>query len=145
MKYLFFLLGLSIILNANNLQNKYSVYTEYLGMKTLDLNKEQLKLAVPKLEKKIKKDKFFQQFMSEQESNKKRNILNKLNSSSEYNNKLFQIICFTKLGILGQNEKLTGHCAGRTLTQMNNDGYELIQVITGLNSSFGMLFTKRIE
>lgn len=139
MRVFFILVAVSLMLNANNLQNKYSVYTEYLGMKTLKLTNEQLKVAVKKLENKLNKDKFFQQYMAEQKNNKKRIILNKLNGTSARHK---QLICFTKLGILSQNQKLTGGCYGRTLTEMNNDGYELMQIVTGLNSSFGMLFRR---
>ncbi|MEA3383800.1 MAG: hypothetical protein U9Q20_03865 [Campylobacterota bacterium] len=35
-----------------------------------------------------------------------------------------------------------GKCQGKTLAKMNKDGWKLVQVISGLNSSFGMLFTK---
>ncbi len=39
------------IAGASDLNTKYKTYTEYLGMKTLDLNDDQLKEIIPKLEK----------------------------------------------------------------------------------------------
>jgi len=66
-----------------------------------------------------------------------------------------QTICFSqsepkgsgsykiRLAELGDNVSLNGgKCQGRLLYEMNKDGWTLIQVVTGLNSSFGMVFTK---
>jgi len=35
-----------------------------------------------------------------------------------------------------------GSCQGKTLLQMNQEGWRLIQVVTGLNKSFGMILEK---
>lgn len=44
---------------------------------------------------------------------------------------------------LGDNVTLNGgQCKGATLPEMNKKGWELIQVVSGLNSSFGMVFKK---
>lgn len=44
---------------------------------------------------------------------------------------------------LGDNITLNGgQCKGATLPEMNKKGWELIQVVTGLESSFGMVFKK---
>lgn len=45
---------------------------------------------------------------------------------------------------LGDNVTLNGgECKGATLPEMNKKGWELIQVVSGLNSSFGMVFKKK--
>jgi len=33
-------------------------------------------------------------------------------------------------------------CKGKSLLQMNKEGWKLIQVVTGLNQSFGMVLEK---
>lgn len=61
-----------------------------------------------------------------------------------------QTICFSskgegyaRLATLGDYIPLSGgQCQGRILSEMNKDGWKLIQVVTGLNSAFGMLLTK---
>ncbi len=72
-------------------------------------------------------------------------------SSSAYAKKGEQTICFSKsscsdkyaYGSLGDNVNLCGgKCQGKKLPEMNKAGWKLIQVVGGLNSSFGMVFTK---
>lgn len=72
-------------------------------------------------------------------------------TTSLYAKKVEQTICFSQsscsdryaYGTLGENVGLCGgQCQGKTLPQMNKEGWKLIQVINGLNSSFGMVFTK---
>ena len=69
-----------------------------------------------------------------------------------------QTICFSKkfsenkstyfpngvpLATLGDDVKLYGgKCQQRTLPEMNKAGWKLIQVVTGLNNSFGMVLEK---
>ena len=62
-----------------------------------------------------------------------------------------QTICFSQssctdkyaYALLGNDQQLCGgKCQGRTLTQMNEKGWKLIQVVSGLESSFGMVFEK---
>jgi len=66
-------------------------------------------------------------------------------------NKIEQTICFSKskcntpyaYGVLGDNIKLCGgKCQGKTLTEMNKKGWKLIQIVNGLQSSFGMVFIR---
>jgi len=65
--------------------------------------------------------------------------------------KIEQTICFSKssctekyaYGSLGENVNLCGGaCQGKTLKEMNKKGWKLIQVVNGLNSSFGMVLEK---
>ncbi len=72
-------------------------------------------------------------------------------STSLYAKKVEQTICFSKsscsdkyaYGSLGDKLQLCGgKCQGRTLSQMNQKGWKLKQVVSGLNSSFGMVFEK---
>lgn len=69
-----------------------------------------------------------------------------------------QTICFSKeytgnkskyfpngvpVAQLGDAVKLLGgKCQGRSLPEMNKAGWKLIQVVTGLNASFGMVLEK---
>ncbi len=62
-----------------------------------------------------------------------------------------QTICFSRTmcgsqfgaGVLGDDVKLCGgECQGKTLGQMNKEGWKLNQVVNGLSMSFGMLFTR---
>ena len=66
-----------------------------------------------------------------------------------------QTICFAQKNVAEQNEEPLyiaslgdevtlnwGKCKGATLLEMNKKGWELIQVVTGLQSSFGMVFKK---
>lgn len=47
------------------------------------------------------------------------------------------------LASLGDDVTLNGgKCAGATLPEMNKKGWKLIQVVTGLDSSFGMVLEK---
>lgn len=47
------------------------------------------------------------------------------------------------LASLGDDATLNGgKCGGSTLPEMNKKGWRLIQVVTGLNSSFGMVLEK---
>ncbi len=72
-------------------------------------------------------------------------------SGNLYAKKIEQTICFSKsscsdryaYAVLGNDVNLCGgKCQGKTLAQMNKEGWKLTQVITGLQSSFGMLFTR---
>ncbi len=72
-------------------------------------------------------------------------------STVSYAKKLEQTICFSKsecgtpiaYGTLGDNVKLCGgKCQGKTIAQMNKNGWKLIQVVNGLQGSFGMVFIK---
>jgi len=64
-------------------------------------------------------------------------------SSLSFGKGVEQTICFTKLGILSVTEKLEGYqCNGKTLIEMNKSGWRLVQIISGLSYSFGMLFEK---
>ena len=129
------------ITSAEDLERKYEIYSEYLGIKTLNLNKEQLKKIVPKLENKMKKDNNYKKLLLQSK-------LAKLNNAIK---PLEQTICFSKdlcsglsYATLGENVNLcSGKCNGKTLSQMNKNGWELIQVVTGLQSSFGMIFTRK--
>ncbi len=71
--------------------------------------------------------------------------------SSIYAKPIEQTICFSSsqcgglgaYGVLGDSVKLCGgKCQGRTLAQMNKAGWKLTQVVNGLSSSFGMVFTR---
>jgi len=67
-----------------------------------------------------------------------------------------QTICFSqedtgqtignrKFYIASLGDKVTlngGKCKGKSLLQMNKKGWKLIQVVTGLNQSFGMVLEK---
>ena len=69
-----------------------------------------------------------------------------------------QTICFSKqysgspsqyfpkgvpMAVLGDDVVLYGgKCEGKKLGDMNKAGYKLVQVVTGLESSFGMVFEK---
>jgi hypothetical protein len=63
-----------------------------------------------------------------------------------------QTICFSQkairdtgvfLATLGDDATLYGgKCEGVTLPEMNKKGWKLVQVVTGLQSSFGMVFEK---
>ena len=61
-----------------------------------------------------------------------------------------QTICFSKdscdklsYASLGDAVHLcAGKCQGRTLIEMNKDGWKLLQVVTGLSSAFGMVLEK---
>jgi hypothetical protein len=63
-----------------------------------------------------------------------------------------QTICFSQAyapsssfnyAQLGEDISLNnGSCQGKTLLQMNQEGWRLIQVVTGLNNSFGMILEK---
>jgi len=72
-------------------------------------------------------------------------------SSTVYARKIEQTICFSKsscsdryaYGTLGERVGLCGgECQGKTLKEMNKKGWKLIQVVGGLNSSFGMILEK---
>jgi len=72
-------------------------------------------------------------------------------SSVGYAKKIEQTICFSKsscsdkysYGTFGNGTSLCGgKCQGKTLPEMNKEGWKLIQVVGGLQSSFGMIFTK---
>jgi len=64
--------------------------------------------------------------------------------------KIKQTLCFSQkkystffLASLGNDVSLNGgECKGINLSEMNKKGWRLVQVITGLDSSFGMLFEK---
>jgi len=71
--------------------------------------------------------------------------------SNVYAKKIEQTICFSSsqckglgaYGVLGDSVHLCGgKCQGRTLAQMNKAGWKLIQVVNGLESSFGMVFIR---
>ena len=129
------------ILMASDLQLKYDVYTKYLNIEKLELTKEQLSKIVPKLEKKMQKDKLYNSYLTKIKNIKKQALLDRLGNAP-----IEQFICFTGrelIATIGQNSKFSGKCENRTLAQMNNDGYELIQILGGLQSAFGALFTKK--
>jgi len=77
-------------------------------------------------------------------------------TSSAYAKKVEQTICFSQkdsgeiiggnpyyLASLGDKVSLNGgKCQGKTLLQMNKKGWKVIQVVTGLNQSFGMILEK---
>lgn len=72
-------------------------------------------------------------------------------STTVYAKNIKQTICFSKssctekyaYGSLGEDTNLCGgQCQGKTLPEMNKEGWKLIQVVSGLNQSFGMVFTK---
>ena len=76
--------------------------------------------------------------------------------SSAHAKKIEQTICFSQkdsgskiggntyyLASLGDKVTLNGgKCQGKTLLQMNKKGWKVIQVVTGLNQSFGMVMEK---
>ena len=72
-------------------------------------------------------------------------------STTMYAKKVEQTICFSKssctdkyaYGTFGNGTSLCGgKCKGKTLPQMNKEGWKLMQIIGGLQRSFGMLFIK---
>ena len=76
-------------------------------------------------------------------------------ASSTYAKNIQQTICFSKekiseyagrpiyQGVLGDAVSLYGgKCQGRNLPEMNKKGWKLIQVVGGLNSSFGMVLER---
>ena len=122
---------------ADSLESKYKLYTKYLSMKTLPLDNEQLKKIVSKLEKKLKKNNDFKKALLQAELN------------SLYSNSVEQTICFSNngkyLAVIGDDVSLKGgKCQGKTLSQMNEDGWMLTEVVTGLSTSFGMILTRKI-
>jgi len=47
------------------------------------------------------------------------------------------------MGVLGDDVSLSGgKCEGKTIQQMYDDGWRLIQVVSGLDQSFGIVFEK---
>jgi len=120
------------VVNGSELQTKYEIFTEYLGMKQLELDEKQLSEIVPKLEVTMMKDKNYKELLL-------KNRLSKLNSVVK---PLEQTICFSYF--VGVSEELKGpSCGGKTLEKMNADGWELVQVITGLSSNIGYVFTRK--
>jgi len=72
-------------------------------------------------------------------------------SSGAYAKKIEQTVCFSKASCtekysyasIGDAVNLCGGaCQGKSLVEMNKEGWRLIQVIGGLSGSFGMLMTK---
>jgi len=77
-------------------------------------------------------------------------------SSTVYAKKIEQTICFSQedtgqtiggkafyMASLGDQVTLNGgKCKGKTLIKMNKNGWKLVQVVTGLNRSFGMVLEK---
>ena len=123
------------VLNGSELQTKYEIFTEYLGMKQLELDEKQLAEIVPKLEATMMKDKNYKELLLQ-------NKLAKLNSTIK--KPLEQTICFSFT--IGDSTKLeNGDCRGKTLTKMNEEGWELTNVVTGLGGSvsFGYIFTRK--
>jgi len=68
--------------------------------------------------------------------------------------KYVQTICFAKssctdkyaFGMIGDNVNICGgQCQGKKLAQMNASGWRLIQIFEGVQSSFGMIFEKKIK
>lgn len=143
-KLIICVLLLSGLLNASELQTKYEIFTEYLGMKQLELDEKQLAEIVPKLEATMMKDKNYKELLLQ-------NKLNRLNSTIK--KPLEQTICFSQnncnggfmaVGTIGDGTKICGgRCNGKTLPEMNQDGWELTEVIGGLQNSFGMVFTRK--
>jgi hypothetical protein len=120
------------VVNGSELQTKYEIFTEYLGMKQLELDEKQLSEIVPKLEVTMMKDKNYKELLL-------KNRLSKLNSVVK---PLEQTICFSYF--VGVTEELKGpSCGGKTLEKMNADGWELVQIITGLSSNIGYVFTRK--
>ena len=72
-------------------------------------------------------------------------------NNSKFINQYQQTICFSQkkygefnLASLGDTATLnSGECKGRTLIEMNKDGWRLIQVVTGVNDAFGMVLEKK--
>jgi len=78
------------------------------------------------------------------------------NVTAKRTSNIKQTICFSQnlsdvkfgsrhIGVatLGDNVTLNGgECNGRTLPQMNQAGWRLIQVVTGLQEAFGMVLEK---
>ena len=88
-----------------------------MGMQTLKITNE---VCIPKLELRNKETICF----SQDESS--------LSSGRKY-----------RSASLGDSVTLNGgKCQGRTLIQMNKKGWKVIQVVTGLNRSFGMVMEK---
>ena len=142
-KVFIILISVLIYSQASELRTKYEVYSEYLGLKILDLKESQLKKIVPKLEAKMKKDPNYKKIVLQ-------NKLQRLNSIIK---PVEQTICFSKndcnagfyaVGSLGEQVNLCGgKCQGKTLIQMNQSGWELIQVVSGLSNSFGMVLIRK--
>jgi hypothetical protein len=75
---------------------------------------------------------------------------NSVNSNTKHS--VEQTICFSQAyapsssfnyASLGEDISLNnGSCQGKTLLQMNQEGWRLIQVVTGLNNAFGMVFER---
>ena len=72
-------------------------------------------------------------------------------STTVYAKKIEQTICFSKascteryaVAMIGDNVKIcSGKCNGKTLAEMNKDGWKLTEVIGNLNMAFGMVFTR---
>jgi hypothetical protein len=72
-------------------------------------------------------------------------------SSAVHAKKIEQTICFSREPLgdrfwqasLGDGVKLYGgKCQKKTLPEMNKKGWKVIQVVTGLNNSFGMVMTR---
>lgn len=132
-KIIMAILLITSLVNGSELQTKYEIFTEYLGMKQLELDEKQLAEIVPKLEATMMKDKNYKELLLQ-------NKLAKLNSTIK--KPLEQTICFSYF--VGVDEALKGpSCDGKTLGKMNSEGWELVEVITGLNSKIGFLFTRK--
>ena len=78
-------------------------------------------------------------------------VLLSILSSSVCAKEVKQTICFSKAdcsskytyATIGDKVNLCGGaCDGKTLEQMNKEGWKLTQVIGNLNMAFGMLLTK---
>lgn len=72
-------------------------------------------------------------------------------SSTLYGKKIEQTICFSQtscvkfpIAELGNNVQLCGgKCQGRSIIQMNKKGWKVVQIISGLSNSFGILLEKK--
>lgn len=56
--------------------------------------------------------------------------------------KIQQTICFS--WVIGDKSKLeAGQCEGKTVSEMNSQGWQLTNIVTGLTgNNFGFIFTK---
>lgn len=72
-------------------------------------------------------------------------------SATDAEAKYENTVCFSQgdcnkkysYGVLGDKVKLcSGKCNGKTISQMNAEGWRLIQVVNGLQNSFGIVFER---
>ena len=108
---------------ASDLQNKYDIFTEYLGMEKLDLTNQQLIKIVPNLEKKMLKDEHYKKLLLDIKIDK----LNKLFKTNDGKREV--LICDVTRTYKPSKSKLA--CYGDwtnlvSLTSLYDEGWHIV-------------------